>query len=443
MTRPATENVYIERQDYPFCPGCGHGLILNALGSALAKLNLPPKDVAIVTDIGCVGLSDAQLKVHSFHGLHGRSVAYASGLKLAQADLHVIVLMGDGGTGIGAGHILAAARRNMDISVLVFNNFNFGMTGGEHSATTFNTAMTTTTPTGNPEMPFDIAATVTANGASFVARKPSTDRDLFDVVAQAIATPGFSLVDIWELCTAYFVPANQFTGRMFREYAERSGMQMDILTDKRRATLGAYMQQLIETAPPRAQSIPLPISFRHSLKTRRGLITAGSAGGKVKSAVGLLARAAIMSGLAVNQKDDYPVTIKSGHSVSTLILDPQPILYNGVAQPDAVLLLTAAGLQRIGAQLASWPQDVQVYAETSLTLPPTKARVKRFDSRNLSRELGKENIALAVVASVLLEQAYFPLKALKTVIVKRMKVEYREQALAAVESVAEQSIFEQ
>ena len=121
---------------YPFCPGCGHSLILNSLNKALIQLQVDPEDIVIVSDIGCVGLSDKYFITNTFHGLHGRSVTYATGIKLANPELKVIVAMGDGGCGIGGHHLINAARRNIGVTVLVFNNFNYGMTGGEHSATT-------------------------------------------------------------------------------------------------------------------------------------------------------------------------------------------------------------------------------------------------------------------------------------------------------------------
>ncbi len=121
---------------YFFCPGCGHGMITNHLNAALVKLQLDPHKVVIVTDIGCSGLADKYFTTNAFHGLHGRSVTYATGIKLANPELKVIVLMGDGGCGIGGHHLINAARRNIGVTVVVFNNFNYGMTGGEHSVTT-------------------------------------------------------------------------------------------------------------------------------------------------------------------------------------------------------------------------------------------------------------------------------------------------------------------
>ncbi len=183
---------YRNERPYPFCPGCGHGLVLNELNKALVKLALDPKRTVIVTDIGCQGLGDQYFITNAFHGLHGRSLAYATGIKLADPGLHVIVMIGDGGTGIGGAHLLNAARRNIGLTVLVFNNFNFGMTGGEHSVTTPTGGLTPTTRAGNPEQPLDLCATVAANGASYVWRGTAFDRDLSDVIADAVRGEGFA-----------------------------------------------------------------------------------------------------------------------------------------------------------------------------------------------------------------------------------------------------------
>jgi pyruvate/2-oxoacid:ferredoxin oxidoreductase beta subunit len=189
----------------------GHGAISNALNAALVKPQVDPRKVVIVTDIGCSGLADKYFVTNAFHGLHGRSVTYATGLKLANPDLKVIVLMGDGGCGIGGHHLINAARRNIGVTVLVFNNLNYGMTGGEHSVSTPPGGITSSTPGGQLEQPMDICGTVAVNGATFVARTTSFDKSLPDLMAAAIQNEGFSLVDIWELCTAYYVPNNRFS----------------------------------------------------------------------------------------------------------------------------------------------------------------------------------------------------------------------------------------
>ena len=175
-----TMSVLQPPEPMPFCPGCGHTIILERLAAAVDGLGISPTDLCLVTDIGCVGPADKYFACHTFHGLHGRSTTYATGLKLADEKLKVIVLIGDGGCGIGASHLLHAARRQIDMTVVVFNNFNFGMTGGEHSPPTPAGCLTATTPGRSVEVPMDVCETVRVNGANFVARKTAYDRDLIE-----------------------------------------------------------------------------------------------------------------------------------------------------------------------------------------------------------------------------------------------------------------------
>ncbi|MEA1966910.1 MAG: thiamine pyrophosphate-dependent enzyme, partial [Thermodesulfobacteriota bacterium] len=138
-----------------FCPGCTHERITKELDKALVKLNLAADKTVIVSDIGCSGLFDTFFNVHALHGLHGRALTYAAGLKLADPELNVIVTMGDGGIGIGGAHILASCRRNLDITLIILNNFNFGMTGGQYSATTPADAVAGSEFLNNAEAPID------------------------------------------------------------------------------------------------------------------------------------------------------------------------------------------------------------------------------------------------------------------------------------------------
>jgi len=119
-----------------FCPGCSHERIVRILDKSFQNMGLNGNQIVMVSDIGCSGLFDTFFNTHAMHGLHGRALTYATGLKLARPELNVVVTMGDGGMGIGGAHILSACRRNLDLTLLVLNNFNFGMTGGQFSATT-------------------------------------------------------------------------------------------------------------------------------------------------------------------------------------------------------------------------------------------------------------------------------------------------------------------
>lgn len=233
MTEPYVS--YRNSQPYPFCPGCSHSIVMDHLNAALVKLQVDPHKIVIVTDIGCAGLSDQYFNTNAFHGLHGRATTYATGLKLANPELKVIVIMGDGGCGIGGHHLINAARRNIGITVLVLNNFNYGMTGGQHSVTTPHGGVTSTSRLGNLERPLDIAGTVATNGATFVVRTTSFDASLPQLIKQAIENEGFSLLDIWELCAAYYVPNNAFKRAQLEESISKLGFQSGIIHQEPRA----------------------------------------------------------------------------------------------------------------------------------------------------------------------------------------------------------------
>ena len=160
-----------------FCPGCSHDQVLHALDQALTDMGISGEDVVIVTDIGCSGLFDTFFNTHAFHGLHGRALTYATGIKMARPDLKVIVTMGDGGLGIGGAHVLSTCRRNIDLTLLVLNNFNYGMTGGQCSATTPQDAQVGSGFLNRLEKPLDICQVAGGGrGVSMYPAYPHTTR---------------------------------------------------------------------------------------------------------------------------------------------------------------------------------------------------------------------------------------------------------------------------
>ncbi len=334
-----------KRLPYFYCPGCGHGRITDALNAALVKLALDPKDVVIVTDIGCVGLSDKYFVTNTLHGLHGRSLTYATGVKLANPDLKVIVLIGDGGCGIGGGHLLNAARRNIGLTTLVFNNLNYGMTGGEHSVTTPQDGITSTTRYGQLESPLDICGTVAINGASFVARTTSFNKSLADLIAQAIQNDGFSLIDIWELCTAYYVPNNKFSKKKLEATLDELNFPAGIIKNSPHPEYSrAYRERVADHAGEFVMAAKaIETKYVHTLKDRFNIVIAGAAGMKIGSAATIFSQAAMLSGLWATQRNDYPTTVKAGHSISEIVLGLDEILYTGITKPDLLLILFSEG----------------------------------------------------------------------------------------------------
>ena len=189
-----------------WCGGCGNGNVLGSLLRAFAKLGFERNKTVVVTGIGCWGKADDYINTNTFHGTHGRALAFATGIKLANPELKVIALMGDGdGATIGGNHLIHAARRNVDITAIVVNNFNYGMTGGQYSGTTPEDSITSTSSYGHIEEGFDLCRLVAAAGAPFVARGTVYGIAQLDrLVEEALSKKGFSFVEVIAPCPTHF-----------------------------------------------------------------------------------------------------------------------------------------------------------------------------------------------------------------------------------------------
>jgi len=186
-----------------FCQGCGGGTVLNTFATAIDEMSIDPKEMICVTGIGCSSwIPSPYFLVDTLHTTHGRAVAFATGVKVMKPDMKVIVIAGDGDlAGIGGNHLIHAARRNLDLSVFLVNNFIYGMTGGQVSSTTPFGVKTTTTPYRSIEHPFKIADLVVAAGANYVARWTTYHAfQLMESIQCAIRKPGFSFIEIMSQC---------------------------------------------------------------------------------------------------------------------------------------------------------------------------------------------------------------------------------------------------
>jgi 2-oxoglutarate ferredoxin oxidoreductase subunit beta len=188
-----------------WCPGCGDFGVLNAMKRAALKLELLPHELMFVSGIGCSSNLPGFIHSYGVHSLHGRAVPVATGIKLANPDLHVVITGGDGdGYGIGMGHFIHAMRRNLDLTYVVMDNQIYGLTTGQASPTTMKEVRTKTTPRGNAELPINPLALAIVSGATYVARGFSGDtRNLADLFAGAIAHRGFALVDVFSPCVTF------------------------------------------------------------------------------------------------------------------------------------------------------------------------------------------------------------------------------------------------
>jgi 2-oxoglutarate ferredoxin oxidoreductase subunit beta len=201
----------MDRIPHIWCPTCGIGTALTAFAEALKKIDPPLEKVCVVSGIGCTGRVAGYVKLDSFHSTHGRAIPFATGLKLANPELKVVVFSGDGDiAGIGGNHFIHAARRNMDIVVICVNNFIYAMTGGQVAATTPLTANTSTSPYGNFENPFSLPQLAESCGAVYVARWTALHvRRLTRSITEAMNKKGFSFIEIICPCSTIYSRRNK------------------------------------------------------------------------------------------------------------------------------------------------------------------------------------------------------------------------------------------
>ncbi len=204
---------YLRERFFPhiWCPGCGHGIVLNTLLRAIEELGLAKSDLVMVSGIGCSARITGYVDFHSLHTLHGRALAFATGVKMSRPGLTVIVPMGDGDAlAIGGNHFIHTCRRNLDMTALVMNNRIYGMTGGQFSPLSGCGIKATTAPYTSIDHDFDVVNLATAAGATFVARSTTYHvQQLKKILIRAITHSGFSVVEIMSQCPTNFGRRNQ------------------------------------------------------------------------------------------------------------------------------------------------------------------------------------------------------------------------------------------
>jgi len=246
---PLDAYLRVERLPHIWCPGCGLGLILNCFIRSLLGTGLDLDKVALVSGIGCTGRAAGYIRLDSFHTTHGRAIPFATGLKLANPELKVVVFSGDGDlAAIGGNHLIHAGRRNIDMTVICVNNFTYGMTGGQLGPTTPSNARTTTSRSGNVEKPFNIPNLAAASGAVYVARWTAAQvSQLEKGITEALLKRGFSFVEVISPCPTYYGRMNNLPSgleqmryyrkkRVVKNGADPSevgiGLEGDIITGK-------------------------------------------------------------------------------------------------------------------------------------------------------------------------------------------------------------------
>lgn len=264
---PKSRYLRNERLPHIWCPGCGIGIVLNSYLEALTRSGIPAEDTVLVSGIGCTARLPGYSSIDSYHTIHGRSIAFATGLKVANPALRVTVISGDGDLfNIGGNHIMHAARRNIDMLVICVNNFNYGMTGGQHGATTPVGSVTASSPFGSMEDSFNLPYIMAALGASYVARWTVLHvRQLVQSIARGMKHHGLSFIEILSTCPPNFGKDNSFPDGLsemehYRKYctvdnsADLRGINIDFAA-KKPIVLGEFVNERRKTYHEREEHV--------------------------------------------------------------------------------------------------------------------------------------------------------------------------------------------
>jgi pyruvate/2-oxoacid:ferredoxin oxidoreductase beta subunit len=394
-----TQNTYLTDKKFPFCPGCGHGISINALNKALQELNYNPKDIVVVSDIGCSGLIDPLFATHTIHGLHGRSPALGLGVAMGLAQQQgkkVITFIGDGGATIGLQHILEAARRNVNMTLIVLNNLLYGMTGGQISG--LSTQKYKEIIDFEKDIPpFDLIGLAHSSGAKFAVRVNAPNK-IKDTLVKAIQTDGFSIVEAASLCPSYGMKRMSDLIEVIEDE--------NVLEHNRPATkiVDAKVHSLLEDTPI------LDKKYDAKLKQRKGILIAGSAGGGAQSVARFLAMAGIYAGLESTMKGEYPITVGTGFSVAEVIFDNEKINYTGLPHPDYYIIVTEDGLNKVKSKLTT---DGTIYIDEKLVTEELLTTYPNMISVPFSKMANRKSTALAASTYVLAKENIIPIEALK------------------------------
>jgi len=356
-------------------------------------MELAGNQIVMVSDIGCSGLFDTFFNTHALHGLHGRALTYAAGLKLARPELNVVVTMGDGGQGIGGAHLLAACRRNLDLTLLILNNFNFGMTGGQYSATTPPDARVGSAFLNQLERPLDICQVAQSAGAAYVTRCSGYRRDLAAEIQRAIKFEGFAVLDIWGVCPGRYTKKNRLTPKAIDAALAQLPALEGIVAENARQEYGRHYRNLIGELRPAAEPPRIDAGFQPPGSQRQEVIILGSAGQRIITAGEILCLAGLTAGLNTTQKNEYNITVLRGPSISELILSPEEIDYTGIQSPGVIVALDQEGVNRRRDMFASLDSKTLVLQSTGLEVPAGNARIHQINLK--SQKIKKIDWALA------------------------------------------------
>lgn len=397
------------------------------------SMGLGGEEIVIVTDIGCSGLFDTFFNTHAFHGLHGRALTYATGLKMAQPDLHVIVTMGDGGLGIGGAHVLSACRRNLDLTLLVLNNFNFGMTGGQFSATTPSTAQVGSGFLNRLELPFDVCKVAASAGAAYVRRCSGFAKNLSEEIENAVRFDGFSILDIWGICPGRYTKRNRLTPQVIEESLAKMPPIKSPIPENQREEYGRHYRNLASDQKQVSQPKKLAIQFDPVERKRTDVVILGSAGQRIITAGEILCLAGLTTGFQTTQKNEYNITVLRGHSITEVILSPQAIGYTGIERPDVILALSQEGVDRRQRLFDSLDNSALILQAPGVSIPSCEAEIIQPSFK--SQKIKSTDWALAAIIVLAKMNRVIHLEMLKSALKYKFRNNLLESSLDLVKRV--------
>ncbi len=330
---------FLAKKKMPYCPGCGHHSSNLNLAKALEKSGLNLLDVVIVSDIGCSGLIDENMACHTVHGLHGRVVALAAGISYALGNnKKVIAIQGDGGATIGMQHLLVAAKRNINMTLLVLNNNVYGMTGGQLSGLSHPDLKEKILHDEAYYPAFDIAQMAHEAGAVY-SSKIMAKGEFSEKLLAAIKTVGFSVVEIVGPCPAYGYNS-------VKEMIDL-GYEEIVKTNNREFVAPHYSEKPSLFASKRAASR----EFTSKVTNRMTILIGGSAGEGVQLAADLLAQAGLYCGLNNTKKGEYPITVGTGFSLAEVIMANDSIYYTGIEKAEVAIVTSQEGWEMVKSRV--------------------------------------------------------------------------------------------
>ena len=434
-----------ERLPHIWCQGCGLGTALTTFIAALQWLeknrDWDLDKVAVVSGIGCTGRIAGYIRLDSFHTTHGRAIPFATGLKLANPELKVIVLSGDGDiAGIGGNHFIHAARRNLDIAVVCVNNFNYGMTGGQVGPTTPHEARAVTSQYGNFEYPFNLPYLAAASGASFVARWTMLHaRRLEWTLREALQHPGFSFVEVIAPCSTAYARWNpegrgldpeslrrrglevlkyyQQVGKIAHDtHPKDTGVKVDskgLITeiiegkflDDPKPDLQAAINELEAVGAKRWQAVKKALDDRPQRAKRtdpvpRTELQLGGFGGQgIISAGKIVGQAgSIYDGLQVSFTQSYGPEARGGSAGSQVVISSEPIHHPHITEPTNMIIMSQGAYTKYVPNLAP---GGTLFIDDGLVLPPDDHRrditTYGLPATQIAEELGNSRAANTVM----------------------------------------------